>query len=244
MTHDQQPKWSVGRRRPGGADRGDRARRRRHRDRAGREAAAAADNRTTALLAGSVTALDDARRLGALPRRTPRRCARMRIVDDTARLLRAPEVALRCRARSGLRRSATISRTGICLRALESRAAGACRRSRSSLTRPRRSRVGDGRRRRSRSSGGGAVTARLAIGADGRRSLCRAAAGIETDAPELSADRARPSISPTRRPHRRHLDRIPHRDRPVHAGAAAGPALEPGVCGRSGRGAAPAGAGR
>ncbi len=50
------------------------------------------DNRTTALLAGSVTALatlgawDDCR-----PHAAPLRV--MRIVDDTARLLRAPEVA-------------------------------------------------------------------------------------------------------------------------------------------------------
>ena len=49
------------------------------------------DNRTTALLAGSVTALEYARRLGALPRAAaPLRV--MRIVDATARLIRAPEV--------------------------------------------------------------------------------------------------------------------------------------------------------
>ncbi|HZD90421.1 MAG TPA: FAD-dependent monooxygenase, partial [Pseudolabrys sp.] len=52
---------------------------------------AAADNRTTALLAGSVTALDT---LGVWPlcrdRAAPLRV--MRIVDDTGRLWRAPEV--------------------------------------------------------------------------------------------------------------------------------------------------------
>ena len=53
--------------------------------------ATAADNRTTALLAGSVTALDALGvwgrcRAQAAPLRV------LRIVDDTARLLRAPEV--------------------------------------------------------------------------------------------------------------------------------------------------------
>src|SRR5438874_1768662 len=54
--------------------------------------AGAADHRTTALLAGSVNALD---MLGVWPRCREHAAALcvMRIVDDTARLVRAPEVA-------------------------------------------------------------------------------------------------------------------------------------------------------
>ena len=60
--------------------------------------------------------------------------------------------------------------------------------------------------------------AKLAIGADGRRSLCRAAAGIETDGSRY------PQIALTfnlvaHAPARGHLDRIPHRERAVHARA-------------------------
>ena len=84
---------------------------------------------------------------------------------------------------------------------------------------------------------GGAVTARLVVGADGRKSLCRAAAGIETERRELPAGRADAQSRP-RAAAQRHLDRIPHRERPVHAGAAARPALQPRLRGRAGRGRA------
>ena len=173
-----QPRWrwsAAGRR----ADGGDRARRGRHRDRAGRLPAAAPDNRTTALLAGSVTALDT---LGVWGGAGPGRAARvMRIVDDTARLLRAPEVcfdAARDRAR---RLRPTTSRTGYLLAALDSARRANCRpctpidAKADAVDDRRSSDVSVGSQWRT------GVSARLAMGADGRRSLCRAAAGIETD---------------------------------------------------------------
>ena len=78
-------------RRPGRADRGDRAGRRRHRDRADRAAGRPA---TTAPPRCWRVPSPRWRRSAsgtAAPRR-PRRCGTMRIVDATARLVRAPEV--------------------------------------------------------------------------------------------------------------------------------------------------------
>ena len=76
------------------------------------QAAGAADNRTTALLAGSVTALET---LGVwelcAAQAAPLKV--MRIVDDTGRLWRAPEVKFDALTRSASMPSATISRTAI-----------------------------------------------------------------------------------------------------------------------------------
>jgi 2-octaprenyl-6-methoxyphenol hydroxylase len=133
------------------------------------------DHRTTALLAGSVRALDmlgvwDRGREHAAPLRV------MRIVDDTARLLRAPEL---CFAASeiGLDAFGHNIENRFLMAALEARA-----RELAALTR-----VDDeadaveieGARIAVRLKAGATVSARLAIGADGRRSLCRAAAGID-----------------------------------------------------------------
>jgi 2-octaprenyl-6-methoxyphenol hydroxylase len=138
---------------------------------------AAADNRTTALLASSVTALDT---LGVWER-----CAhhaaplkRMRLVDDTARLLRAPEVCFNA-AEIGLPAFAYNIENRHLLAALEARARDVPS-LRPIAAKAEHVTVGDSHIVVSLSDGG-EVTARLAIGADGRRSLCRQVAGIETD---------------------------------------------------------------
>lgn len=137
----------------------------------------AADNRTTALLASSVTALDALGvwahcRDNAAPLRV------MRIVDDTTRLLRAPEVHFAA-GEIGLDAFGHNIENRHLLAALEARAhalatvsfvedeAEAITLGETSVT--IRLRRGD------------AIVARLAIGADGRSSLCRKAAGIESE---------------------------------------------------------------
>jgi 2-octaprenyl-6-methoxyphenol hydroxylase len=139
--------------------------------------ASAADNRTTALLASSVTALES---LGVW-----QRCAehaapfrRMRIVDDTARLVRAPEVCFDA-SEIGLAAFghnienrhliAALERRACALPALKLIAGEAVGID-----------IGDGDVTVHLGSGD-SVAARLAIGADGRRSLCRTTAGIETE---------------------------------------------------------------
>lgn len=138
---------------------------------------AVADNRTTALLASSVTALDtlavwDRCRNHAAPLR------RMRLIDDTARLLRAPEVTFDA-AEIGMDAFGFNIENRHLFVALEARAREI---QPLALLSPRATEVV------ASSSGvavqledGGQVTARLAIGADGRRSLCRTAAGIAMD---------------------------------------------------------------
>jgi 2-octaprenyl-6-methoxyphenol hydroxylase len=139
--------------------------------------ARAPDTRTSALLVGSVTALDtigvwERCRGDAAPLRV------MRIVDDTARILRAPEVRF---AASEIGLDAfghnidnrhLVAALGARARELPAFAL---------IEDDAESIAMDDARVTVRLSGGGAVTARLAIGADGRNSLCRAAAGIETD---------------------------------------------------------------
>ena len=136
-----------------------------------------ADHRTTALLAGSVTALDTLGVwAGCEAQAAPLRV--MRIVDATARLIRAPEVRFSA-AEIGLDAFGHNIENRHLLAALDARA-----KELPSLhwieDEARAVDIGDTNVTIAR-SGGGAVTARLAIGADGRRSLCRTAAGIETD---------------------------------------------------------------
>jgi 2-octaprenyl-6-methoxyphenol hydroxylase len=135
------------------------------------------DHRTTALLSGSVTALAT---LGvwkacahqAAPLRV------MRIIDDTGRLIRAPEVRFAA-AEIGLDAFGHNIENRHLLAALGARAReiGALQRI-------------DDEAREVRATGdqvsltladGAQLSAHLVIGADGRHSLCRAAAGIETD---------------------------------------------------------------
>jgi len=137
----------------------------------------APDHRTTALLAGSVTALE---LVGVWP------CCRqhagplrvMRIVDDTARLLRAPEVSF-VADEIGLDAFAQNIENRHLVAALEARArelaaleliddeADVVEVAAAQVTVTLK--------------GGGTVLARLAIGADGRHSRCRTAAGIEVE---------------------------------------------------------------
>jgi len=135
------------------------------------------DNRTTALLAGSVQALT---MLGVWQRCREQAAALrvMRIVDDTSRLLRAPELRFDA-AEIGLDAFGYNIENRFLLVALRERA----------KTLPALTHIDDEVEAVAiedaavtvRIKGGGLVTARLAIGAEGRHSLCRAAAGIEID---------------------------------------------------------------
>ncbi len=137
----------------------------------------AGDNRTTALLAGSVTALET---LGIWPRCEAQAAPLkvMRIVDATARLIRAPEVSFAAEE-IGLDAFGYNIENCHLVAALDEHAAGlpALHRIRAEANAIEIGESAVTIRIRDH----GAVTARLVVGADGRRSLCRAAAGIETD---------------------------------------------------------------
>ena len=155
--------------------------------------AAEPDHRTTALLAGSVTALEtlgvwDACRPHAAP------LSAIRIVDDTARLIRAPEVLFTA-AEIGLDAFGSNIENRHLLAALEARV--------DALAIPRirapalAVTVND--QAVTFAHAKGMVRAQLAVGADGARSLCRAAAGIGSKrrsyaqaALTLNLDHARP----------------------------------------------------
>jgi 2-octaprenyl-6-methoxyphenol hydroxylase len=137
--------------------------------------AAVSDLRTSALLQGSVKALET---LGAWrlcqEHAAPLRV--MRIIDDTRRLLRAPEV---CFAANEIGLDAFGYN-------VENRFLGAALEARTCEL-PALLRIHDqavaveigAEQVTVRCSGGAAVSARLAVGAEGRHSLCRAAVGIE-----------------------------------------------------------------
>jgi 2-octaprenyl-6-methoxyphenol hydroxylase len=135
------------------------------------------DNRTTMLLAGSVTALDT---LGVW-----KNCGAhaapltvMRIVDDTARLLRAPEVCFEA-SEIGLPAFGHNIENRHLIAAMNERA-----RELAALTVVEDTAEGIAIQDDAVTitlNGGGSIAARLMVGADGRRSRCRAAAGIETD---------------------------------------------------------------
>lgn len=135
------------------------------------------DHRTTALLSGSVTALETLGVwAGCANEAAPLRV--MRIVDATARLVRAPEVRFAA-SEIGLDAFGHNIENRHLLAALDARAQGL-----SSLARIE----DEARAVETNESGvsvslrdGGGIAARLVIGADGRRSLCRTAAGIESD---------------------------------------------------------------
>src|SRR5215468_58091 len=133
------------------------------------------DHRTSALLQGSVKALEmlgvwQHCRNHAAPLRL------MRIVDDTGRLLRAPEV---CFAASeiGLDAFGYNIENRFLKAALEARGQelSALRRIEDEAVAVE---IADGQVT-IRCNGGAALSARLAIGAEGRHSLCRAAASID-----------------------------------------------------------------
>lgn len=136
-----------------------------------------ADTRTTALLASSVTALEALGawahcRAEAAPLRT------LRLVDDTGRLLRAPEVRFDA-AEIGLDAFGYNIANRHLVTALEARAKALPALQRRSEAAAAVS-IGDADVTVTLASDE-CLTARLAIGADGRRSLCRRATGIETN---------------------------------------------------------------
>jgi 2-octaprenyl-6-methoxyphenol hydroxylase len=137
--------------------------------------AAASDLRTSALLQGSVKALET---LGVWrfcqERAAPLRV--MRIIDDTRRLLRAPEV---CFAASeiGLHAFGYNIENRFLISALEARACELPALARINAQAAAVEITDD--HVTVRCTGGAAVSGRLAIGAEGRHSLCRSAAGIE-----------------------------------------------------------------
>jgi 2-octaprenyl-6-methoxyphenol hydroxylase len=135
-----------------------------------------ADNRTTALLSGSVAALEA---LEVWPRVEADAAAltAIRLIDDTRRLIRAPEVLFEA-AEIGLAAFGYNVENRHLLRALEERAAALPQLTRLNATADAVEPHDDGVT--IRLDTGATVTARLVIGADGRRSRCRVAAGITT----------------------------------------------------------------
>ncbi len=133
------------------------------------------DNRTTALLASSIAALEtlgvwDACRDQAAPLRT------LRIVDDTGRLWRAPEARFEA-DEIGLEAFAYNIPNRHLLVALEKAAAHATHLR--IIEDDAASVTVDDARAVVRTLGGIEIEAKLIVGADGRNSICRAAAGIE-----------------------------------------------------------------
>jgi 2-octaprenyl-6-methoxyphenol hydroxylase len=137
--------------------------------------AAQDDHRTTALLAGSVTALATLDVWQAC-RRDAAPLAAIRIVDDSKRLVRAPEVCFTA-AEIGLDAFGYNIENRHLLAALSVRAAQ-LKLSRVAATAVAVASDSEGVTIKLKD---GAARVRLAIGADGQRSLCRTAAGIGTD---------------------------------------------------------------
>ena len=134
-----------------------------------------ADNRTTALLSGSVAALE-ALEVWPLCGAQSAPLTAIRLIDDTARLLRAPEVMFEA-AEIGLEAFGHNIENRHLIAALDGRAADLpqLRRMDGSVTAIEPGEDGVAIR-----VDGATLTARLVVGADGRKSLCRAAAGIAT----------------------------------------------------------------
>lgn len=156
-----------------------------------------ADNRTTALLGGSVELLQNL----DIWRRCEDKAAAlqvMRLIDDTGRLIRAPEVTFRS-DEIGLESFGFNIQNSVLLTAME-----ACAEQLPSLVRyddeaeliiPSEDhvtvRLHDGR----------SLTAQLVVGADGRHSLCREAASIAVNRRELDQSAVTFNVAHTR-PHR------------------------------------------
>ena len=155
-----------------------------------------ADNRTTALLGGSVDFLDS---LGVWPRCSADAAAlsTMRLVDDTHRLIRSPEVKFSS-DEIGMEAFGYNIENRLLMVAMESRAAEL----------PNLTRIDD--EAQSISAGeasvtvitkqGQSLTAALVIGADGRHSLCREAAGIGVKRRDLGQSALTLNVTHTR-PH-------------------------------------------
>jgi 2-octaprenyl-6-methoxyphenol hydroxylase len=156
-----------------------------------------ADNRTTALLGGSVDLLQ---RLDVWPRCKDRAAAlqTMRLVDDTGRLIRAPEVRFACDEIGLDAFGYNIDNRSLMI-ALEERAvelSGLVRFDDEAETiQPEAAEVFIHTRQ------GHSPSARLVAGADGRQSLCREAAGIEVSRRGLNQSALTFNVSHSR-PHR------------------------------------------
>lgn len=135
---------------------------------------AEADHRTTALLAGSVTALDTLGVWQACARNAAP-LKRLRIIDDTRRLLRAPEVLFTA-AEIDCEAFGYNIENRYLVAALQTRAAAL---GLPSIAEPALTIESDTSGVTIRHAGGEARV-QLTIGADGARSMCRAAAGIIT----------------------------------------------------------------
>ena len=140
-----------------------------------------ADNRTTALLGGSI---DFLQALEVWPHCQDKAAALrvMRLVDDTGRLIRAPEVRFSC-DEIGLDVFGYNIENRLLVSALEERATMLA-----NLTRfdDEAAAINAGEDVVAINlAGGGALSARLVVGADGRHSLCREAAGITVRRREL-----------------------------------------------------------
>ena len=135
------------------------------------------DNRTTALLTGSVTALEG---LGVWSRCRERAAplAAMRIVDDRGGLLRAPEVLFRAEE-IGLSAFGHNVENRCLMAALAARAAVLP--TLRLVDRAVTELVHENAARKIVLQGDQTLRAKLVIGADGRESLCRRAAGIAID---------------------------------------------------------------
>jgi 2-octaprenyl-6-methoxyphenol hydroxylase len=153
------------------------------------------DNRTTALLWGSVAALDA---LQAWPLCAARAAplTAIRIIDDTSRLVRAPEVLFEA-AEIGLESFGHNIENRHLIAALDRRAAelSGLQRIAAAVTEVKP----DSESVTIRLDDAGSLQTRLVVGADGRKSLCRKAAGIEATRAEypqaaltLSLAHARP----------------------------------------------------
>jgi 2-octaprenyl-6-methoxyphenol hydroxylase len=156
-----------------------------------------ADNRTTALLGGSIDFLQG---LEVWPHCADKAAPlqTMRLVDDTGRLIRAPEVKFSCQE-IGLDAFGYNIENSALIAALEQRAAEL-----PGLTRfdDEADMIGsDDAIVAIRTGGGKSLSARLAVGADGRHSLCRESAGIEVRGRELNQAAVTFNISHLR-PHR------------------------------------------
>jgi 2-octaprenyl-6-methoxyphenol hydroxylase len=156
-----------------------------------------ADNRTTALLGGSVDFLQE---LDVWPRCKDNAAAlqTMRLVDDTGRLIRAPEVRFSS-SEIGLDQFGFNIENSLLMAALEQRAAEL-----PTLTRfddEAETVVGGDADAAIRTSQGKLLSARLVAGADGRHSLCREAAGISVRRRELDQAALTFNVSHSR-PHR------------------------------------------
>jgi len=156
-----------------------------------------ADNRTTALLGGSVEFLDG---LGVWSRCRDKAAAleAMRLVDDTGRLIRAPEVRFSCHEIGLDAFGYNIDNRSLML-ALEERAAELSNLIRFDdeadcvLTEAEDVAI--------HTAAGQYLTARLVVGADGRHSLCREAAGIDVTRRDLKQTALTFNVAHSR-PHR------------------------------------------